>query len=154
MKAVLIQNIGTVLPSDAAFEAVVLQSNDLASNSRSDLFGIKNSRRSQSSDEGLQITYTHHVTYRGDPIYVIKTTTTCNGKKIWGQSSCCVICNGDLKVKISNKAKDAKFNNLGTNSREGMTFSLLELLVLSAKFRESEMEEGVKNNGASTSCNC
>ena len=138
------KGIGEVLPSDMAFVDVVLEKRDLNSSFYLDLFDVKSNRRARSTDDGnLLITYTHRVTYRDEAIYEIETTTFCNGRVMWGQTSSCGLSNGQLKIKIRTKAKNSRFSDIGMNARENMVFSLEELAKLASKARENEMRENI-----------
>ena len=132
-----IEKTGTIIASDNAFVDIALENRDVSSPSLAHLFEIKSIRRSNHVDGRLRITYNHQITYRGEPIYVLETKTECDGTEIWGQSSSCVLSNGQLKIKITNKAKNARHTSVGPNSRENMAYQLAELAELASKARES-----------------
>lgn len=137
-------SFGTVVPSDAAFIDMILEQRDtIASNVDSGkLMEVSSIRRSQECNQLLSITFRHEVTYRGEPIFVFETCCCCDGKKIWGQSSSCVLTTGDLlKIKISHKCRNAAGTLEFQNTRETIVILLERLLRDSANAREKEMIE-------------
>jgi hypothetical protein len=133
-------SIGNVIPSDHAFVDIILDKRELTS-SCSSLFAIRSIRQSHLSGNVLCITFTHELSYRGELIFSVETTTNCDGTEIRGQSSICVLVNGQLKVKISTKAKSAVSAGAGRNSRETKVYSLVELVKLASEARQNEMKQ-------------
>ena len=134
-----------VLPSDNAYVDLELEDQQEWPIS---LFDVQSVRKSQSSAAGdqqnnfelLSIVYNHVLSYRGEPIFSITTTTKCNGTEIWGQSSTAILRSDGLKVRISNKAKSAAGEgSVRLNQRENLIYSLSDLVQLSAQARQSEM---------------
>jgi hypothetical protein len=134
----------TVIPSDQAFIDVMLEGRKFDDPSKSLLFDVEGFRNSSTNNNVLAITFTHEIFYCGEAIFSIKTTTQCNGSEIWGQSSSCVLGNGQVKIKIRNKGKPADGD--GRNSRETEIYTLEELVKLSAKARQEELEFQASNN--------
>jgi hypothetical protein len=128
----------TVIPSDQAFIDVMLEKRQFDDPSCFSFFDVEGFRNSSTTNSVLAITFTHEIFYRGEAIFSTETTTQCNGSEIWGQSSSCVLGNGQLKIKIRNKGKPAGGD--GRNSRETEIYTLEELLKLSAKARQEELE--------------
>lgn len=134
--------VGNVIPSDIAFADMILEPREI--NSISDcttwyasLFDVNSIRWSQACDNLLSITFTHEISYRGEPIFLIETTNSCDGIDIWGQSSSCALSGDQLELKISNKCR--KDVSSVRNERETKVFSLVKLVNDSAKARQNEM---------------
>jgi hypothetical protein len=95
------------------------------------------STRTTSGIHRVTAVYKHIVLYKGENIFTLETKSHCDRTGTWGQSSTCVLKNGNIKTKINNKGKRALGG--GWNARETRVYSAHELVHQSAEARKMGM---------------
>jgi hypothetical protein len=142
----------TTVASDQAFVDVILD-NDGAfltdNKSLSPLIHIssKQSRQKQvDSTRSMSVRYTHGLFYKQELVFVLETTSHCDVRGTWGQSSSCVltgpcVLSGGQHLRVNITKKGRKADGSGWNARETRTYSLADLIEQSAQARQNEVAQ-------------
>jgi hypothetical protein len=127
-------SFGNIVPSDQAFVDVILE--EERSRNLSEDIRVE-STRTTSGIHQVTTVYEHKVLYKGEDMFTLETKSHYDRIGTWGQSSTCVLRNGNIKIKINNKGKMALGG--GWNARETRYYSVQELVHQSAEARKMSM---------------
>lgn len=130
----------TTIASDQAFVDVILDDGKiLEDESFSRLIDVSSKRNPVPNTRSMHVKYTHGLFYKQELVFVLETTSHCDGRGTWGQSSSCAITGQHLKVKITNKGRKA--DGSGWNARETRIYTLADLIKQSAEARQTEISQ-------------
>jgi hypothetical protein len=79
--------VGNVIPSNIAFVDILLEQREIISISdctTTSLFDVSSIQRSQACDNLLSITFTHEISYRGEPVFSSEPRVVVTAQKFVG----------------------------------------------------------------------
>ena len=131
----------TTFASDQAFVDVILDNGvSLTDESFSRLIDVSSKRdHVEDSKTSMSVKHTHGLFYKQELFFVLETTSHCDLRGTWGQSSSCVLTDQHLKVNVTNKGRKA--DGSGWNARETRIYSLADLIKQSAQARQNEIAQ-------------
>ena len=160
-QAWMCSSIGQTLSSDQAYVDVMLEQRSSRRLRKESNFDIVSDRRTLEVEGRLGITNIHQLRYKGETIFQITTRAECDGMKLWGNTSTCVLTHeGYLRVKVSEKRRRRTNINSIENvaskstssssstvmpymSRTSYDFLLEDLVRKSASGRQQQLETEV-----------
>ena len=133
---------GEIVGSDQAFIDVILEDCSLPSGSEwSRVITLESTRSCDQllmDGKCMSVNYRHKLLYKMECIFIMESTSFCDPRGTWGQSSSCHLSKGHLKISINNKGMKAEGD--GWNARETRVYCLDQLVKQSAKLRQNELE--------------
>ena len=157
-QAWMCSSIGQTLSSDQAYVDVMLEQRSSRRLRKESNFDIVSDRRTLEVEGRLGITNIHQLRYKGETIFQITTRAECDGMKLWGNTSTCVLTHeGYLRVKVSEKRRRRNINedvaskstssssstDMPYMSRTSYDFLLEDLVRKSATERQQQLEMDV-----------